>query len=386
MRNKSVLFSLICVLMLGVIMVGFSESGEASEIIKFGTHTAGTGGYRQVALAAEGIMEKFEDIVVRCVPAGTDASRAKMVQQGEAHTAALNSLAAWTLQEALFNYNSPDWGPQPVRYLWIPQHAGDVMAVRGDSDIYQVSDLKGKRVAITPPSPSCSLLNEAQLAYGGLTWDDVEPTVYPGPAQAYDAVIKKRIDATFFNVSGSKAFELASMPCGIRYIEVPPTYEEGWERLRKIAPMVSPRMSPVGGGLSEQNPVWTMTLGYPTFLAWEHLDENIAYKITKVLHQSYSEYAQKNDSLKLDWTIDTTLTIFRNDIAPLHKGSIRYFNEIGMWNEELDKINEERIQHQEDLKNLWETTIKEAKENNITGEEFEKLWMKNRAAAGFYSR
>jgi len=382
MKNKILLVSLIITFIFIAILAAYAQS----EIIKFGTHTVGTGGYLQVSLAAEGIMEKFPDVTVRAVPAGTDVARAKMVQQGEAHTAALNSLAAWELQEAFSNYNSPDWGPQPVRYLWIPQHAGIGMAVRGNSDIYQASDLKGRKVAIMPPSPSCSILNEAYLAYAGLTWDDVESVVYPGPSEAYDAVIKKRIDATWFNVSGSQAFELASMPCGIRYLEVLPTDEEAIKRMKEIVPMVTARLATVGAGLSEEDPKWVMTQGYPIFLAWAHLDEDIAYEITKLLHQSYPEYAKKSKSLKDDWTIDITLSLFKQDVAPFHEGSVRYFKEIGVWNEELEQINEERIQHQEQLSKLWEVTMKEAEEKNIKGEDFENLWMKNRADAGFYAR
>mgnify|MGYP000754716170 CR=1 FL=1 len=248
MKNKIFLLSLVVLLVMGQMIGGFALAGEVSseppKIVIFGTHTVGTGAHRLVSLAAEGIMEKF-GVKVRCVPAGADVARALMVRQGEAYTAALNSLAAWCLQEGLFEYSVPDWGPQSVRYLWIPQHVGATMAVRGDSEIYKMEDLKGKRVATFPGSPSCTLMNEALLAFGGLTWDDVTPVPYTGPAAAYDAVIKGRIDGTFFNVAGSKAYELASMPCGIRYIEVPSTNKEGWKRLRKVAPVMSPRQSTV---------------------------------------------------------------------------------------------------------------------------------------------
>jgi len=248
-----------------------------------------------------------------------------------------------------------------------------------------MEDLKGKRVATMPGSPSPQLMNEALLAFGGLTWDDVVPVPHSGPAAAYDAVIKNRIDGTFFNVAGGKAHELAAMPCGIRYIEVPATNEEGWKRLREVAPVMSPRQSTVGATLSEKNPAWTMSQGYPNFIAWADLDENTAYYIAKSLHQSYEVYAQKHKSLKIDWTIDKCISLFDYDVVPFHKGAIRYLKEIGRWTPEREEKNQMRIAHQAKLKELWEDAVKEAKQKGIKTDKFPDSWMKKRAAAGFWA-
>jgi len=379
MRNNKFLVLLIFVLILGQVLV----TNAAPEVIRFGTHSAGTGAYMLVSLSAEGIIES-SDALVRCIPSETESGRARMAKEGEADTTAVNSLAAWCLQEGLFEFSYREWGPQPVRYLWIPQHVGAPMTVRGDSDIYKIEDLKGKRVADFPGSPSCHLMNEALLAFGGLTWDDVVVVPETGPAAAYDAVIKKKIDATFFNLTGSKAYELASMSCGIRYLEVPPENKEGWKRLKEVAPIMSPRKSCVGANLSENNCVYTMSQGYPTFLAWSHLDEEKAYQITKLLHEAYPVYAEKNNSLKNDWTLEKTLYLFDNDVVSMHEGSVRYFKEIGVWNEELEQKNQVRIDYQEKLKNLWESTIKEAEEKGIKDNDFPEFWMEKRRSAGLW--
>ena len=380
MRNRKILVFLVFVIFLGQALI----INAAPEVIKFGTHTAGTGAHMLVSLAAEGIIEST-DILVRCIPSETEAGRARMAQTGEADTTAVNSLAAWCLQEGLFEFSYREWGPQPVRYLWIPQHVGAPMTVRGDSDIYKIEDLRGKRVAYFPGSPSCHLMNEALLAFGGLTWDDVKAVPQTGPAAAYDAVIKERIDATFFNLAGSKAYELESMPCGIRYLEVPPENKEGWKRLKEIAPVMSPRESCVGAGLSEDNCIYAMSQGYPTFLAWKHLDEEQAYYITKLLHESYPVYAEKNDSLRIDWTLEKTLYLFDNDVLPMHEGSVRYFKEIGVWSEEREQENQARIDYQEKLKILWDLTIKEADEKEIKDDDFPEFWMEKRREAGLWA-
>ena len=383
--SKKIFIGFMMVLFAAVFAGGGQAAPKPPQTILFGTHTVGTGAYVMVALLAETIIEK-KGIKVRSVPAGADVARTLMIAKGEAHTAALNSLSGWILQEGLFEHSTMEWGPQPIRYAWLPQHVGTAMTVRGDSDIHKLSDLKGKRVVAYPGSPSPHLLNEAFLVFAGLTWKDVIPVPFNGPAAGYDAVIKQRADASFFNVEGGKAQELASMPCGIRYIDVPESDTEGWKRVRAIAPVLSPRKATYGAGLSKDKPAWIQSQGYPNFICYESLDHDIAYFITKYIHELYPDYSKKNESMKDDWTIDKCLTLFAHDVVPMHAGSVQYFKEIGRWTNEMEKMNQERIAHQAKLKKLWQETVAEAKQKNISEKAFSGFWMEKRAAAGLWSR
>jgi TRAP transporter TAXI family solute receptor len=259
------------------------------------------------------------------------------------------------------------------------------LAVRGDSSIYKVEDLRGKKVATFPGSPSTQLINEAHLAFGGLTWKDVVPVPHISAAAAYDAVIKGRIDSTFFNNAGPQSYELASMSCGIRHLEMPVDNKAGWERVRAVCPAITPKKCIVGANISEKKPIAGSTQGYPCFVTWNRLDEDTAYYITKFLNEAYPVYAAKNKSLKLDWTIDKCLGLFDKDVVPFHKGAVRYFKEIGRWTPEREKMNEDRIAHQAELKKLWDETMKEAKQKGLKGEKFSAFWMKKRAAVGFWT-
>ena len=383
MKKKIFLFSLLILLLMGQAIVD-RAAAKRPDIIYFASHTAGAGAYSLQGLVAEAIIEKV-GIKVRLVPAGADVARALMAYKGEAHTAALNSISGWQIQEGLFEFSAPEWGPTPVRYLWIPEHVGAAMAVRGNSELYKIEDLKGKKVATMPGSPSPQLMNEAFLAFGGLTWKDVVTVPHSGPVAAYDAVVKQRIDSTFFNLVSSQAYELASMPSGIRYLEMPADNQEGWKKLQRVCPPMSPKKATVGANLSEKNPAWVARQGYPNFLTWDKLDEDTAYHITKYLHECYELYAKKNKSLMLDWTIDKCLSLFDDEVVPLHQGAIRYFKEIGRWNAEREKKNQERIAYQAKLKELWDQTVKEAKQKGIEGKKFSDFWMEKRAKAGFWT-
>ena len=382
MKKGTIVFSLLAFLFAGQLSAG-AAAPKPPQIIQFGSHTAGSGSYPMLGLLAEAIIQK-EKIKVRLVPAGADVARTLMAYKGQADTAALNSVSGWQIQEGLDDFSAPEWGPTPVRYLWMPEHVGTALVVRGDSAIHRIEDLKGKQVAVMPGSPSPQLMNEAYLAFGGLSWKDVKTVPFSGPVAAFDGVIKQRIDATFFNLVSGKAYELASMPCGIRYLQMPEDNKEGWKRLKTVCPPLSPKKATVGGGISETNPVWVAGQGYPNFLTWDKLGEDTAYYITKFIHETYSIYEKGNKSMKLDWTLEKCLALFDQDVVPMHKGAIRYFKEIGKWTAQREKMNEERIAHQAKLQTLWAQSKKEAEAKGLTGEKFSEFWMGKRAQAGYW--
>jgi TRAP transporter TAXI family solute receptor len=376
------LFALILSLLAGMMTSG-PAAAKRPDAIYFASHTAGAGGYILLGLVAEAIIEK-EKVKVRLVPAGSDVARTLMAYKGQANTAALNSISGWQIQEGLEDFSTPEWGPTPVRYLWQPEHVGAALVVRGDSPVMKIADLKGKKVAKIPGSPSPQLQNESYLAFGGLTWKDVVTIPFPSPVAAFDGVIKQRIDSTFFNIVAGQAYELASMPCGIRYLEMPASDKEGWKRSRAVCPIQYPKLATVGADISEKNPKWVAAQGYPNFLTWAHLDEDTAYYITKFIHESYPLYSKKNKSLNLDWTVEKCLTVNDNDVVPFHKGAIRYFKEIGKWTAAREKATQQRIAHQEKLKQLWEETLKEGRQKGLKGKDFSKFWMAQRAKAGLW--
>ena len=382
MEKKILVLALMVMFLVGLTITG-PVAAKPPEVIYFASHTAGAGGYTLLGLVAEAIIAK-EKIKVRLVPAGSDVARTLMAYKGQAFTAALNSISGWQVQEGLEDFSTPEWGPTPVRYLWEPQHVGAAMVVRGDSPIKTLPELKGKKVATIPGSPSPQLMNEAFLAFGGLTWKDVEKVPFPSPVAAYDGVIKQRIDSTFFNIVSSQAYELASLPGGIRYLQLPESDKEGWKRLKMVCPPMSPKLATVGADITEKNPEWVSTQGYPNFLTWAKLDEDIAYYITKYLNETYPIYSKSNKSLKLDWTLEKCLSVWDNDVVPFHRGSIRYLKEIGKWTPEREKMNEARIAHQAKLKELWDETMKEAKQKGLKGKEFSAFWVQKRAEAGFW--
>jgi len=356
---------------------------QAAALPKMMTWTAydvGSSGYMQVGFIAEALWEKYK-IKTRIIPAGTDLPRVYPVRLKDAEVA-FHGIGSYYMQEGLYDYSTMDWGPQPVRMLWLAQHPGLVLGVRGDSGIRKAADLRGKRVAYFP-TYALTLISEVTMAFAGLTWKDVQKVDVPSYTAGIRMVMEGKIDASHVNPTASMAYEFEAMPYGLRYIPLPPGDKEGWARVKKHAPMYSPMKVTIGAGVSKEKPLEGTTYPYPQALAYDFLPADKAYIVTKLLHETFPLYAPKHKSLEAYWPLEHFLELYEGYPLPLHEGTVRYLKEIGKWTAAYDALNQERLKRQVELKKAWEATIAEALEKKIKGENFPKFWEEKRAAAGF---
>jgi TRAP transporter TAXI family solute receptor len=362
---------------------GLALASETESLPKMMTWTAydvGSSGYFHVGHVSTTLFEKH-GIKIRVIPAGSDIARVYPVRLKDADVA-FHGLGSYFMQEGIEDYRTMQWGPQPVRALYFAQHAGLALGLRGDSDIKTFRDLKGKRVSWFP-SRALSLISEQHLVFAGLTWDDVEKVNCPSYGTSIRMLMEGKLDATHVNPTASLAYEMEAMPYGLRFIELPPDSKDGWARVKKNNPAYGQFKATIGATLSEENPIDTMSYAYPIALTYDFLPEERAYIITKLLFESYPDYAKKHDSLAAYWNPDLCLRLFDDYPLPMHDGAIRYLKEIGKWTPEREAKNQERLKHQADLKKLWDATMEEALENQMKSKEFPEFWLKKRSEAGF---
>ena len=383
MGRKTSLMRIACVSLLGILIGAGSALAADVPIPKMMTWTSydvGSSGYMQVGHVSTTLFEKH-GIKIRVIPAGTDIPRVYPIRLKDA-VVAFHGLGSYFMQEGLEDFRTMEWGPQPVRALYFAQHPGLALGIRGDSDIKSYKDMKGKKIAAFP-SGALTLISEQHLAFAGLTWDDVQRVECPGYSVAIKMVMEGKIDATHINPTASLAYEMEAKPHGIRYIEMPKDYEEGWKRVKAKNPAYGYFKAEIGAGVSKENPLDTVSYAYPIALAYDFLDEDTAYIVTKLLHESYPEYAKKHKSLEAYWSPEGNLRLFDDYPLPMHNGAVRYLEEIGKWTPEREAKNEARLKHQQDLKALWDATMEEALEKKMKSKAFPAFWLEARAKAGF---
>ena len=379
--KKGSLFLSVTVLLCTVALFFNVSTGLAQskypDMIKLMTYDIGSTAYVMYGFLGEAMVKKF-GTRLRAIPAGNDIARMIPVLTGQAHFAGQGG-DAYYAAEGLDRYADISWGPQPLRCVWHGRQPGTVGMVRGNSDIKTCADLKGKRLAWIPGSVF-QRYYESWLAFANLTWDDVKKVQVAGFGAMLRAVIDGKIDMSVGAVTTPGAYELESSPYGIRYIELPASNKEGWARVQKIQPYLFPYKATYGAGISGGRYVEVASNAYPSTICYDSLDEDIAYFMTKAIHECYSDMAAKSEVMKRFWGIEECLPLHQdNRGAIFHRGSVRYFKEIGVWKPEWDQMREKRLERQRRLKELWENTTEEAQEKKVRARNYADLWLKKHA-------
>lgn len=156
---------------------------EASpKLIAMTTYGVGTAGFTSVSILAECIEGKT-GMTCKTIPVAEEIPRVLMVLKGDAQYSFNTAGSVFNFSRGLEDYKT--WGATRVRCVWRGAPTGSGLAVRGNSDMYKVSDVKGKRVAVISSSPGAMANTQACLAYGNLTLNDVRQVPVPSVSSGY---------------------------------------------------------------------------------------------------------------------------------------------------------------------------------------------------------
>lgn len=355
-------------------------SGKLPEIISMTSYDVGSTGYIQAAGIASIFKEK-ESKTLRVIPSGNDVARLSPVRNGSVHFA-LTGASVYQAQEGTIDFASYEWGPQPVRLVWMSlADTGASLAVAGDSGIESIKDLKGKRVEHIPGAPAINVPIEAYLAFGGLTPDDVELVEFPSHGAALEALKTGQVDAVYTLNDAGAIIEQEASKAGVKLLELPASDAAGWERFHEIWPVITPKKATAGVGASPEKPIEIGQYPYPILTAYDSLDDELVYQMTKMIHENYDSYKDIHPGL-IGWDVERQNLTW---LVPFHKGAIKYLEEIGKWSEEAEKHNNKLLDKQKALIEGFEKASAEASEKGISSSDFTEYWTQkyNKIAADF---
>ena len=355
----------------------FAASFKPPKNISVITYELGSSGYMSYGFIGE-YMIKTYGTKIRAIPAGNDTARMIALRSKVVQFAGQGLDAHYAMDGITPRYSSSDWGPRPgLRIAWLAKHPGQCFVVRGNSDIKEIKDLKGKKLAYIPGS-ALNDLAEGHLAYAGLSWKDVKKVNVPGYVPSVKAIIDGTVDTAVVMVTSGVVRELAASPYGLRFL--PETDEKGIARIRAKVSDLVPTKATVGATLSEKHPAYCMTYPYPATVCYDTLDDNIAYFMTKCINEGYKSMSKGSALIKNYWTLDDFLYLYEQyDYAILHNGSAKYIKEIGRWKPEYDKYQKERSEHYQKLRVFFDKVVDLAIEKKIKSKAFPDFWLKERA-------
>ena len=352
-----------------------ADEAKLPKTLLFSCYDVGASGYMQTSAIADAFSKKF-GTRIRLLPSGTSIGRLLPLTTKRVNYGFLAN-EVYFAAEGIYDFAVEEWGPQDLRVV-LAHPSSIAIATTKDSGVKTLKDLKGKRVSYIPGAPTLNIKAEAFLAFAGLTWDDVQKVEFPSYGAACKALIEGKTDASVVSPAAPLMYELESSPRGLHWLEFPKDDKEGWKRMLKIAPFLSPFMETIGPGMSKENPKALPSYRYPMVTVYADADPEAVYQFTKAMDETFPLYAPTHAIME-SWKVQESGVPPAD--APFHEGAIRYLKEIGVWTAEHDAWNNARIEHMKKLQKAWEEALDEKQAQKISSKKFTDFWMKKRAAA-----
>lgn len=352
-----------------------AEDAKLPATLTFTAYDTGSSGFN-IAVAVGKAFKQRHGTDLRVLPAGNDVARLAPVKAHRAEVAA-NGTGTYFAQEGVFEFGLRDWGPQRLRQLLHSNDCnGAALGVAKDTGVTELKGLRRKRVGMVVGSPALNQNALGMLAFGGLSAADVTLVEFASYGAMWKGVLNNEADAAFASTLSAQPKEVDTSPRGLVWMRTPHGDKEGWARLRKVSPFISPHMVTCGSaGLSAQAPAEMAGFPYPIFMAYDTLPADLAYAITRSMIADYDIYKDGAPGAagldvkrqKLEW------------VVPFHDGAIKALKEAGVWTAEAQKHNDALVARQDLLAAAWAEHTKSNPPDDK--EAFRKAWLARRKQA-----
>lgn len=337
-----------------------AEAGALPKSMVWSVYSVGSGTYNDMAAIADTFTTKYKS-QIRLLPSDTGVGRLAPLKNHSADFARLGEEYIYAFEGDL-DFANKEWGPQDVRMVWAP--VGPIgLAVREDSGIDSPEQLKGKKVPYIIANPSVNNKMEAYLAYGGLTWEDVDAVKVSYSDQA-NAFKSGQIEAILFNVFGSPMYELENTT-KFKWLDLTDDSEETIARVAEVAPSVKIEPFEEAAGMKKGEVIHGITYSTP-ITAYSDKSADEVYALVKAIDEQYDAYKDVTISLK-DSSLEKVL--LEPLVVPFHEGAIKYYKEKDVWTDEAEQANNDLIERQEKLQTLWKEFSK-----TVKGDQLHEEW------------
>jgi TRAP transporter TAXI family solute receptor len=342
------------------------------DTISWTAYDVGSGSYNQGVAVGNAIKTKL-GANLRLLPGRNDVARLVPLKAGQAMFSANGVAGAYFAQEGMFDFNTKEWGPQPVRAIIM--NNGDALlslVTAKDANIQTYADLKGKRVAWVHAADSLNIGTEACMAFGGVTWNDVQKVEFPGFGASMQALLAGRVDAAFASSISGPLYQLESSPRGIHYPPMPHGDNEGWARLHKKAPYFVRATGREGAGISADRPVEAGSYPFPILMSLGGIADPVGYAMAKAMVELFPDYRDAAPG-NSGWDIKRQEFSW---VVPYHEGAVRYFKEIKAWTDAHETNNQNLLKRQAVLAEAWKKLSASAPADEAA---YKAAWLKARA-------
>jgi len=331
------------------------------------SYDLGSTGYVEASGMADALDKQY-GTTVRIIPSGTGIGRLLPLKTKRASFGFMGNEILFAA-EGSYEFAAKDWGPQDTRVL-LGRPAAVGLVTGLDTDIMTMADVRGKKVGFVQANPSIDMNINAELAFGGLTVDDIERVIYPGYGAMVQGFISGEIDVATVTPTVA-ALREAEAGRGVRWIDMPGSDEEGWARVRASSSVFSPTTMTVGVSISEEDPAELLGYRYPQLATYADVSDEDAYNLVKAIDETYDLFKNVNPVMGR-WNMEDAGTSPAG--APFHAGAIKYLREKGVWDGEDDAWNDARLAELDQIKAAWPATLEKADAEGVSDADWPAYW------------
>ncbi|MGB4338325.1 MAG: TAXI family TRAP transporter solute-binding subunit [Bacillota bacterium] len=309
---------LVVLAILGVLAMSIGVNSASYLILATGG-TAGT--YYPLGGAIANIANKrIPGMNMTAQATGASVENMRLVSSGEVDLAIVqNDVAyqAYNGEEAFAGKPIKNFGVVSALYPEVIQ-----FVVAADGPIKTWEDVKGKRISVGAPGSGTEVNARQVLGVYGITYDDIQEQ-FLSFAESANAFKDGHIDG-FFVTGGVPNPGITDVSTQHR-IKIMSVSEEKMKELTAEYPFLAPVTIPVNTYINQTEAAYTPAI-MAILIAGNHLSEQEAYDITKVLFENDGELAlahEKGKSITLETALDGITT-------PLHPGTEKYLKEKGV--------------------------------------------------------
>jgi len=306
-----------------------SGSNDLPRTAAIATNPAGTGAHA-LGAGLSSVASKTTGIALKVQPYNGPNAWMPLLESGELELGVLNILDSQMAATGTGNYKKA--------YPMLRVIAGGVFPftasamVRDKSDIKQISDLKGKRVAWDYGGHAISqtFLN-AVLETGGIRPSDVQQVRVSNVNDGIRAVPEGKVDASWASL-GTGTNEEANAMEPVRILNIPNT-EASNKILGRYGGSVV-KATPSAGVRGE-----TFVLGYALHIVGSSkLSDRAVTALVKAWWENLAELQTIHPLFK-QWTKDNQA--ITNFTIPYHPGAVKFYKDVGVWTAKHDARTKE---------------------------------------------
>lgn len=315
MKIKCVIASVIGTAVLGIQGQALSQT----KVVSVATQNSGIAPVIANALAK--VVSKSSGLQLRARSIGATTQFAPMVNGGQMEFGLSNTY------QGVFAYQGAsifEGRPNPNLRMVLPVFPFTVgIAVRNDSPIKSIGDLRGKRVPWGFTSQKTGQLTwDSVLANAGITATDIKPVPVSSFQTMWTQFKQGKLDVTNIVINGSTAQEIDAAVGGVRFINWNDS-PQSVKAMTDILPgTILDDIKVRGKGYSVKAQLYYFDMWSSTAVP-----DEVVYQITKSVYEGASQL-RKISPL---WRGFHPEKMAASRPYPHHPGAIKFYKEVGIW-------------------------------------------------------